>query len=892
MFCFSSSFLTLQNLPDLICTLKIIDIAPDRVNYVYTIKNIGTGNANLDGPTNAQSDNLSIQGYFSKDEVYDASDIPAGGTIIGTSPLGLLKPQTIRTSSTAASKPNPSFYPQTKDMNLKTLIKAYPFIIVKIDNGNNVPEINESNNYATVRIELPTLVTTVAPDIQYNDKIIVQFDKKVYKMTDLVGIKCLLPPNIITSKDESFVLVTSLESKDVEKFDLKLVSPTTASSLQYEIVQKIHLSTKSSKPHDGTFTVKNGESIYVFFVPNKKENTKALITADYLFDVSLIESTAPVENAVIKKLALSKDELQPMSDGKINGTLLTEKGLPIQVAANELIIYPLNQEQLSRFLEKTKGNVISKYDFSSAGPNDVIKSSYLVRVSLKDIEEKNLSQLRKAMGLNDKIYGSNPEVLKLTTLAVQSLLEGYFVGLNIRLLNMSDDTYNYRAKEDTEPRETSQLGSDHIGANFTHPNFNIPAVWAYMALWDKDIKSIPMAFLDQGYTSPQPDYPHINECSIGIINDCGVGKAVGKPTIGASLFGAFVWHGTGTVTVAAGKINNNFGGAGTGAQVVYPHLYKLGGVSDYAFQIGAGIKTAVDNGASIINFSGGYPCAIQTNILGWGMGICNPADRLASCLLIAESAHIAADITCAASAGIPIVGGIICGTAQFVAWTATSTCAPLIGLRDLKVEMEDGVNYALNRGITVVASAGNRISDLPAGIKEIIENKKMTVENWQIIPAIIPGVICVGAANITQNEEFAGDRVDIWAPVHSPYYAPPVGGEMGDISKYIYDDFDASSCSAPYISGLIADAQSINPNLNPLNPNLTNEQRKKIPNTINNLLRSTAYTKASWPTIPSFNGWIDSDNEVTRLVNPIRFIKSASQGIIPDFTIKGICRYQ
>ena len=127
-------------IPDLvISSLSAKFIAPNRVQYSWTITNIGTGPVNLDGPTAANSDNLSVQAMVSKDTVFgNAGDVPAGGTIVGVSPLGNLAPGASRNGSFTA----------TVQANFTQL----PHLILKVDPSNAVAELNENNNTAAVGI--------------------------------------------------------------------------------------------------------------------------------------------------------------------------------------------------------------------------------------------------------------------------------------------------------------------------------------------------------------------------------------------------------------------------------------------------------------------------------------------------------------------------------------------------------------------------------------------------------------------------------------------------------------------------------------------------------------------------------------------------------------------
>lgn len=127
-------------LPDLvISSLSAKLIAPNRIQYSWTITNVGTGPANLEGPNPASSDNIKVQAFVSKDTIFsNAGDVPAGGTIVGTSPLPKLDPQTSKSGTFTA----------TVQANLTQL----PHLVLKVDPGNVMAELNENNNTAAVGI--------------------------------------------------------------------------------------------------------------------------------------------------------------------------------------------------------------------------------------------------------------------------------------------------------------------------------------------------------------------------------------------------------------------------------------------------------------------------------------------------------------------------------------------------------------------------------------------------------------------------------------------------------------------------------------------------------------------------------------------------------------------
>jgi len=129
--------------PDLIVNSLVVDtFTPTYIRYSYTITNIGTAPADLDGPTGENDDNVSVQAYISADEVFNnPGDIPAGGTILGLSPLGELAP---------GESFNGSWYCSLDNVDIETTY----FLTLMIDWGEVVDESNESNNTLAVLMSL------------------------------------------------------------------------------------------------------------------------------------------------------------------------------------------------------------------------------------------------------------------------------------------------------------------------------------------------------------------------------------------------------------------------------------------------------------------------------------------------------------------------------------------------------------------------------------------------------------------------------------------------------------------------------------------------------------------------------------------------------------------
>ncbi|MBK8702854.1 MAG: S8 family serine peptidase [Saprospiraceae bacterium] len=205
--------------------------------------------------------------------------------------------------------------------------------------------------------------------------------------------------------------------------------------------------------------------------------------------------------------------------------------------------------------------------------------------------------------------------------------------------------------------------------------------------------------------------------------------------------------------------------------------------------------------------------------------------------------------------------------------------------------MQEAIQYAKSRGVPVVASAGNFMSResfasrVPAEIVNVInwDQNRQTVEDWHVVPAVLQDVICVGAANVNApygNTQTFGSRVDVWGPEDGYYLAPTItdAEPAGGYTQELHQGFNGTSSSAPFITGLIANAMAVNPLLNPRNTALTVAQRSQIPVLMRNLLVETALQSNALP--------IDPTGRRRNLVNPLAFIIAAN-----DYQNAGIPRF-
>lgn len=657
---------------------------------------------------------------------------------------------------------------------------------------------------------------------------------------------------------------------------------------------------------DGQLSLQPNETFFAFYYPDPNRDQAVLhgeqIVAD--FGIMTDPSFDALTPVVAPELALTADELQPPPGALPVGTVMPAGGLPVRIATDELIIHPRDDGELAEFLQATGGQVVLTDLLPGERTTRLRPSLYLVRVNPALARVDRLPQMLSLFQKTPRpLLASSPDALRICALALEHRLQGRRVGVNPRLQWMDRPRWD---------QGRGQPLRDRVSDSFRNVLLQMPKAWSFMALWDRDTNTVPVAFLDQGFSTNSDFRTPLQQCDMtaGSLLEsgevefvCGGDSAIGPPTTGASFFGDRVWHGNGVVTVAGGIINNGYGSAGTGGQVVVPMLYRYD-ASAYVFEIGLGIRRAVLDGAAVINISAGYPCRIVSE-LGVSFGVCDTAGQVGFCVALETYLTVAAGEACAEAAlisAIPLVGPFIadnlaCGEANLLVAAAPLACVGLLAAGDVRGPMEEAVAFAVERGVPIVASAGNVIppSVLPESVRGFVNLDNTRVEDWQIVPASIDGVICVGAAEnpdpailTWQNAHFHGDRVDVWAPTPSFYYAPPgLDAIEPDPDLHERESLSGTSAAAPYIAGLVADVMALNPALNPLNPALTVEGRRAIPQAIRDLLVNTAWTRDE---LENLLGVVDPTGRRRNLVRPVETLRAAAQGLIPDLAGLGYDR--
>jgi hypothetical protein len=696
-----------------------------------------------------------------------------------------------------------------------------------------------------------------------------RLDRVIYPLGSSVLATVQLGPLESLSND-AFIMLSSPRSGDLEVVGLQQTNPSSFVAMPSVPVRPAGAGAVIQ--HDGVLSLAPGEMFSAFLITSRQSDAR-IATAFGLF-----EDTTLTQGQVIVRsdLALTGDELQPPPGGKRLGTLTPQDGLPVQLPLDELVVYPRSPSELHEILDKTQGHVIA--DDSRYQENGVGKA-FLVQVSTDQADVGHLSQMRVAVGETETLYASSPETLSIVALAMQLRLSGYRVAVNPRLQFMgAPTTADDAGIPGTRPPFDAMSGDSNSNPVLHDDQLDVRKAMAYLALFDKDAQRVPMAFLDMGF-APNWDFRGFDPTNEGTIfqrNGAGqIGSAAGPPTVGSSLFGAPVWHGSMVVSTAAGVLNNGYGVAGTGGQIAVPMLYKMN-LSSYAFEMGQRMSQATEDGAAIITISAGYPCRVVTNIDWLGFDVCSAEGRIVLCEAINATLHASVDAVAPFILAIPFAGPVILANMYASVETLHAGCLSTFTWGDVRGVMQDGVNYATSHGVSVVSAAGNSQDSTTLGsLCSIIRCGAQDAGSWQVIPCVLDGVVCVGAADPAQpyeNLQYFGSVVDVWAPgANMGFWAPPSLTAVGTVDQQTYQSLDGgTSGAAAFISGVIGMMEAANPALNPTTPGLTMPERAAIPGRIQDLLTNNATPAAGLPVDPTGNR--------RNLVEAFRAVQAAALG--------------
>jgi Subtilase family len=671
--------------------------------------------------------------------------------------------------------------------------------------------------------------------------------------------------------------------------DVELIILKKTEKGHYETVgsyAKLDIDSGKPTPHDGKLETLPGEAVRgVLFVDRKAMS----VDVDVVADIAIVGTNADkLPKLIVDESAMSKDELAVLTSDYPFGVIATKGGTPVEVALGNILFTPYGLWDLESFLSYSGGKVIDGEPNGKADAKDGSDTTYLIQVPLATARDDRLPDLRNLYGDFSEAIAGQDSTFKTFALILEYRMKGYAVSANPRLrphgrFSTTETDGNVLRPSMTRADRTNMP----CQPTDTSCPLDVERLWAHMALWDLDTSEILVAFIDQGFATANPDFrlpasgAPLVECDLEAQPlFCAPGVANTLPTVGASLVGDLVWHGTGSVSIAGGVLNNGWtpgtgvtgGSAGTGGQVLVPMLFRMG-YRSYAFEIGRAIRLAVAGRASCINIAAGFPCNATLAQSG-SFDLCDTS--LGDCSAIIMETGLLAGTAFAASCGAAgFLGGLIdavlpgagatlavttCSAAAAGAATAvgavTTACTSLMALGDRRGPLQAGVDLAAASGVPIIASMGNIIlpDEVADALRPFIDFGTHDGDALEVVPATMSSVIAVSAANSAgraawTNSEIRGRSVTVWAPEFNNYLAPPIGGPL-PVSPMGFNRValhGGTSSASSYVTGIVAAMQAADPTLNPLTPSLTPSNRAAIPGRIAVILRSTATEMGTGP---------------------------------------------
>jgi hypothetical protein len=666
-------------------------------------------------------------------------------------------------------------------------------------------------------------------------------------------------------------VIASADSRDVERVALVRAEGNTFLSAPL----KLKATLQPVQVLDGTLGLPAGGAVVGFVAFDRADPSLSELGADVAHALAFLEASPG--NAVEVGVEPALAALEP--DGGV-GTLVGEGGRPLQFATGQLVLQHADAQGLQAFLAHAGGRLVQTLE----GEEGAWFS--LVEVDPSAVSAERLEAVRAALGEHGMLRADAPPTLGTLGLALAYRAQGFDVSLNPRLV--PDAAPGLSAGEATASGEAMSMKGAAGAAAPCIPGtdagacaLSVPALWSYLALQDVDARTIPVALVDDGFDY-NPDYARLPdggvpvECDVsGLSPRCAPAAAQRAPALRTSG-GSFMWHGMGVLGAATAALDNGYGVAGTGGQVAQAQLYNVTG-GTYAWALGQAIRRAVDNGAAVINVSSGYPCRVSS-VLGPTFNVCSVTGRAELCATVSAAAAAAAAAVCASpAAAIPVVGAVLCSAAVSTAITASAACNTSLLLGDLRGPIHAAVRYAQRSGVPVVASAGNRVSPAawPPEVAALLNTSDLDVDHWATVPATLPGVIAVGAVGTgLGNSQLYGERVTTWAPDFTRFMAPE---SLDPFSPDVLQDFSGTSAAAPFVTGVVAAMQAVNPTLDPARA--TPLQRATAVQRITDILRGPQGSLDNAQLVSL--GYPDEPVQRPRLIHPLGAVLAAADGHLP-----------
>ena len=317
-------------------------------------------------------------------------------------------------------------------------------------------------------------------------------------------------------------------------------------------------------------------SVLIFPTTIDAQQTTAAQTGPFTY---VIDSTLARREAI--------DARQGEATPKI-GTVVDPNGKRQDFVVDELIIHPRSNSELRRFLRTYNARVVDDGTIPALPPGVKPAGSrasrpektgfVVVKVDSTRAPLNRMANNARRLRINGEFRYSSEESVRLTAIVMEERVRGRRLGIDVilqpqsvRLPCPAKTTLEHPAMASAPVPNAPNLGFLN-GVGFTWLNDSDVRV---VDAWDRlertgFAKNKVLLFVIDGGFSPNADF-RSTTYQYDFINNSY--NAVGQNNVNCGG-GPCLWHGTGVFSIAGAVINNRFGGAGTGGQVVEPVLFR------------------------------------------------------------------------------------------------------------------------------------------------------------------------------------------------------------------------------------------------------------------------------------------------------------------------------
>jgi subtilisin family serine protease len=284
----------------------------------------------------------------------------------------------------------------------------------------------------------------------------------------------------------------------------------------------------------------------------------------------------------------------------VGAIMVPPKWKTFQYVENDVILKPGSRDLLNKFLNRWNAQLVS--DGAIPAPPQELSSSirpipatngwYRARVNVDsaDIDFPGLYSKAKAQGYVGLHVFSSWKMLALFSVVLESRSTGHGpVEMNSVMFSGSCPRTSSQEYAPWRPDPDDLNGGyyDAYGAPcFVDPEIQVTEAWKVMDLFGRGPHSATLAVIDRGFMM-NDDFPNYTDYDFIDEDD-------------DANFAEEEYHGTKCVSMAAARMDNRFGFAGTGAPVTYPLIFRHDGSF---FQMEWAVRTAVAWGAQVVNIS-------------------------------------------------------------------------------------------------------------------------------------------------------------------------------------------------------------------------------------------------------------------------------------------------